>query len=396
MSRVSSFADRWQLDPSVRFLNHGSFGACPTAVLEHQSELRRRLEAEPVRFMVREYEGLLDDARRELAEFTRSDPSDLVFVSNVTAAINAVLRSLEFQPGDEIVTTNHAYNAAINAMDFVAERTGARVIVSEIDLPIFTEDEVVEAILDSVSGRTKLAVLDHVTSPTAVIFPIGRIVAELSARGIPTLVDGAHTPGMMPLNIPSLGAAFYAGNLHKWVCAPKGAGFLWVRSDLQHRIRPLAISHGANSPRTDRSRFHLEFDWTGTDDPTAIFSVPKALRYVGGLMPAGWPEIMLRNRLLVLDGRDILKRSLRCEHLVPESMTGSMAVLPLPDGADVDAPALYGDPLQDILLERYGIEVPVIVWPHPPHRLLRISAQLYNTHEDYTVLGEALIDLLVS
>lgn len=396
MSPVGSHARHWQLDPSIRFLNHGSFGACPTAVLEYQQELRRRLEAEPVRFMVREYESLLDEARHEVASFLKADPADLVFVNNVTAAINAVLRSLRFQPGDEIVTTNHAYNAAMNAMEFVAGQSGARVIVSEIDLPIEREEHVVEAILDSVSERTKLVVIDHVTSPTAAIFPIGQIVAELAERGIHTLVDGAHTPGMMPLNIPAIGAAFYAGNFHKWVCSPKGAGFLWVRADLRHQIRPLSISHGANSARTDRSRFQIEFDWTGTDDPTAILSVPRAIEYVGSLMPAGWPEVMLRNRLLALDARDILKRALHVEHLVPETMIGSMAVVELPDGDSTEALPLFGDPLQDMLLERYNIEVPVIPWPYPPRRLLRVSAQLYNTHEDYNALAEALVDLLVS
>lgn len=396
MSPVPSFSDHWPLDPSIRFLNHGSFGACPTAVLDYQQELRRRLEAEPVRFMVREYEGLLDEARHALADFLKADAADLVFVNNVTEAINAVLRSLRFSPGDEILTTSHSYNAALNAMEFVAEQAGARVIVSEIDFPIEQEEDVIEAVLDSVTERTKLAVIDHITSPTAVIFPVGRIVAELAERGIHTLVDGAHAPGMMPLNVPSIGAAFYAANLHKWVCSPKGAGFLWVRADLRQQIRPLSISHGANSRRTDRSRFQLEFDWTGTDDPTAILSVPKAIEYVGSLMPAGWQEVMLRNRLLALDGRDILKRALLVEHVAPESMIGSMAVVQLPDGHSDEAPALYGDPLQDMLLERYSIEVPVIPWPYAPRRLLRISAQLYNTHDDYRALAEALVDLLVS
>jgi isopenicillin-N epimerase len=396
MSPFLAHRQHWQLDPDVRFLNHGSFGACPGEVLDHQSELRRRLEAEPVRFMVREYPELLDRARISVASFLGADPDGLVFVNNATGAINSILRSLDFRPGDELVTTNHAYTAVLNAMEFVAERTGARVIVSEIDLPIATEEEVVEAILDSISERTRLVVVDHITSPTAVIFPVARIVSELSQRGIDTLVDGAHAPGMMPLNIDAIGAAYYSGNLHKWVCAPKGAGFLHVRADRRDAIRPLSISHGASTTRTDRSRYLIEFDWTGTDDPTAILSVPAAIDFVGSLMPAGWPEVMLRNRLLALDARDMLKRALQSEHLVSETMIGSMAVVSLPSGHSVDASPLYGDPLQDILLEQYGIEVPVIPWPYPPNRLLRISAQLYNTHDDYTALSEALIDLLVS
>jgi isopenicillin-N epimerase len=387
--------DHWTLDPSVIFLNHGSFGAAPSAVLNAQQKWRERLEAEPVRFMVRELELLLDGARHELAEFLGATPRDVAFVPNATAGVNAVAQSLELEAGDEILTTDHEYNACHNVLEHVAARSGARVVVAAIPLPIRAADDVVDAIVERATPRTRFALVDHITSQTAVVFPVDRIVRALEEQGVPVMVDGAHAPGMLPLDLDALGAAFYTGNLHKWVCAPKGAAFLHARRDRQAKLRPACISHGANSTRTDRSRFLIEFDWTGTFDPSAWLSVPDALRTVESLVDGGWPEVMRRNHRLALRGRNILCDALGVAPLVPDAMTGSMAVVPLPDGRPGTGPAaLYGDPLQDALLERYGIEVPVIAWPAPPKRLLRISAQLYNEEGEYRALAEALGVLL--
>jgi isopenicillin-N epimerase len=248
--------------------------------------------------------------------------------------------------------------------------------------------------VNAVTPRTRLALLDHVTSQTGLVLPIARLVRELDAMGVDTLVDGAHAPGMIDLNIDAIGAAYYTGNCHKWLCAPKGAGFLHVRSDRRETIRPLVISHGANSTRTERSRFHLEFDWVGTDDPTAMLCVPEAIRFMGSLLPGGWDELRAHNRALVLKGRDIVCRALDIASPCPDEMIGSLASMPLaPGSADPPASALYADPLQAVLLERWGIEVPVIPWPAPPRRLIRISAQLYNSSEEYELLAEALREL---
>lgn len=382
----------WPLDPDIVFLNHGSFGSCPRAVLEFQREMRDRLEHQPVRFFVRELEGLWDEARGALAHFLGTGTDELVFVPNATSGVNAVLRSMRFRPGDEVLVTNHEYNACRNALDFAAGRADARVVVAEMPFPLRDEEEIVQRVLDRVTPRTRLALFDHVTSQTGLILPARRLVRELAAHGVDCLIDGAHAPGMLPLNLREIGAACYTGNCHKWLCAPKGAAFLCVRRDWQERIRPLVISHGANSPRADRSRFLIEFGWMGTGDPTAWLSVPEALRFMGSLLPGGWPAVMHRNRELALAARNTLCEALSVEPPCPDKFVGSLVSLPLADAADAtpSQSPLYLDPLQDRLLDQHGIEVPIIPWPAPPKRLLRISAQLYNSLPQYERLAEAL------
>lgn len=393
----AELAQHWPLDPQVAFLNHGSYGACPGPVLEAQQRLRERLEQNPVRFLNRELEPLLDEARQELAEFVGADPVNLTFVPNTTTGVNAILRSLRFKPGDELLTTSHAYNACTNALEFVAVGSQARVVQAPVPFPIESPTQVLEVILDAVTSRTRFAVLDHVTSQTGLVFPIERLVRELHARGIETLVDGAHAPGMLPLNVEAIGAAYYVGNCHKWLCAPKGAAFLHVRSERQSEIRPLAISHGANSTRTDRSRFHLEFGWTGTHDPTAYLAVPVAIRFLGSLLPGGWPAVMTRNRALVLEARQVLCRTLHVALPCPDEMVGTLVTLPLPSTPeDSPDPACTRDPLQETLYSKFKIETSVTVWPASRQRLLRISAHLYNTPAQYARLAHALSQLLGS
>ncbi len=386
----------WSLEPGVAYLNHGSFGATPTAVLDFQRELRDRIERQPVRFFSRRWEGAFDEAREAVAGFLGASPDDIAAVPNATAGVNTVLRSLRFDPGDELITTNHEYNACANALRHAADRAGARVVVADVPFPIRSPDYAVAAVLDAVTPRTRLALIDHATSPTAIVFPVERLIRELRTRGVMVLVDGAHAPGMLPVDLDALGAEFYTGNLHKWVCAPKGAAFLHVRRDMQHLIEPLSISHGLNSPRADRSRFRLLFDWTGTCDPTAFLSVPEAIRAVAAAVPGGWAEVMRRNRNLAIEARDLLCAALGVARPAPDEMMGSMASIPLAPGSGPD-PAespLFQDAMQTPLLERFGVEVPVIPWPEPPARLVRVSAQLYNTIEEYRVLADGLRAIL--
>ena len=388
----------WLLDPRIVFLNHGSFGSSPRPVLDFERKMRNRLERRPIQFFVRDLEKLLDEARGTLARFLGADADTLVFVPNATAGVNTVLRSLRFQHGDELLVTNHEYNACRNALNFAAARSGARVVVAEVPFPLRGANQVMDAVLGRVTARTRLALLDHVTSQTGLLFPIEQLVKELAERGVDTLVDGAHAPGMVPLHLRTLGAAYYTGNCHKWICAPKGTGFLCVRPDRQKLVRPLSISHGANSPRADRSRFLIEFGWTGTWDPSACLSVPEALRFVGSRLPGGWPAIRRRNRRLALAARKIICQTLQIDLPCPDEMIGSLASVPLPDAREKRLPKspLYLDPLQDQLLAKYRIEVPIIPWPSPPRRLLRLSAQLYNSLPQYRLLAEALKEELAS
>ena len=282
----------WRLDPAVTFLNHGSYGACPEPVLAIQRAWRDRLEAEPVRFLSGDLPGLLDEARLAIGAFLGADPEGLAFVTNATTGVNTVLRSLRFEPGDELLTNDHEYNATLNAMRFVAERDGAAVVVARIPFPIAGPDEALAAILDAVTPRTRLVLVSHVTSPTGIVLPVRELVAELNARGIDTLVDAAHAPGMVPVDVDALGAAYWTANGHKWLCGPKGTAMLWVREDRRERIHPLVVSHGANAVLGDRSRFRHEFDWVGTADPTGFLTLPAAIdwmRDVAAPDGGGWP-----------------------------------------------------------------------------------------------------------
>jgi len=381
----SPHAARWSLDPAVTYLNHGSFGACPTAVLEVQAALRAELEREPVDFLVRRLPGRLDAARQELAAFLGADPADLAFIPNATAGVNTVLRSLAFRPGDELLTTSHVYNACRLTLDFLAETTGARVVIAPLPFPLRDPQEVVDAVLGAVTPFTRLALLDHVTSPTALVLPLARLIPALEALGVTTLVDGAHAPGQIPLALTALGASYYTGNAHKWICAPKGAAFLHVRRDRQAGLHPQTISHGY------RGGFHAEFDWTGTCDPTPWLCIPAALKELAGMRPGGWPEVMAANHALVLEARGRLLEAFGQGAPCPESMVGSMASVPLPAAAPGSPLARVGaEGLADWCRAR-GVET----WAYPhPVPLVRLSAQRYNDAAQFERLAGLLREAL--
>jgi isopenicillin-N epimerase len=367
------------------------------------------MEREPVRWFADDLEPAQDEARGRVGAFLNADPDDLAFVANATTGVNTVLSSLRFQAGDRILAADHEYNAILNAAAFVAARDGATLDIAALPFPVDGPEAIIEGVLDAVRPRTRLVVLSAITSPTAVVMPVVDLVHALTDRGIEVLVDGAHAPGQVPVDIAALeaaGVSYWTGNAHKWLCAPKGSGILWVRRDRQSGIRPLVISHGANAERVDRSRFRLEFDWQGTDDWSAPLSIPAAISVMAGWVPDGWREIMARNHALAISGRDLVCDRLRLEPATPDSMIGAMAAIPLP----VD-PVTSGshspldiDPLQAALMERHRIQVPIGPWPTawtpgrdasaPSGRLLRLSAQLYNSLPDYELLAEGLAELL--
>ena len=294
----------WCLDPSVSHLNHGSFGATPATVLEAQQRWRDRLESNPTRFMLEQYQPALDRARHQVAAFVGAEPAGLAFVNNATAGVNAVLRSLEatLRPGDEIVITDHGYNACRNAATVTAARTGARVVLAAVPFPVDGPDAVIDSIMEAVTGRTRLLLIDSVTSPTALVIPVTELVAALEPD-VAVLVDAAHAPGMIDFDVTAIGASYITGNCHKWMCAPKGSAFLYVREDRRSRIYPAVISHGYNGAwPAEGGHLHTQFDWTGTDDPSAWLAVPDALDAVGTLRPDGWEGVRRSNRDLCLAG----------------------------------------------------------------------------------------------
>jgi isopenicillin-N epimerase len=386
----------WDLDPTITYLTHGTYGACPRPVLEAQQTLVAELEANPIRFLTREFEGRLDAAREQVAEFLDADSAGLVVVPNATTGVATVVESLRLRPGDELLANDHEYNATLNALATVAERAKARVVHASIPLPIRHPEQVVEAILANVTPRTRLALISHVTSPSGLVFPIETIVRELDRLGVDTLVDAAHAPGMVPVDLRALGAAYWTGNGHKWLCGPKGAGVLHVREDRRSGVLPLVTSHGRNDPRSDRPALWKEFDWQGTGNPTAFLALPEALRVIGGLQPGGWPAHMAANRELVLAGRNAIAEALGLDPIAPDSMVGSMAALALPITADETTT----EALTSALAIEERIEVPVGTFPvraareagaAPLAALLRISAQRYNELGDYQRLAEALL-----
>ena len=380
----------WSLDPAVHHLNHGSFGAVPVPVQEARQRWLDEWEKRPTGFIYDTMQAALDRARGDVAAFVGGSVGGMAFVRNASTGIASVVRSMESRlgPGDEILTTNHDYNAIRQTLAFTAERTGARLVVADVPYPLSDPGEVTEAVLGAAGARTRLAVVDHISSPTGLVLPIAEIVAALEPD-VPVIVDGAHGPGQVPLDLEALGASWYAGNLHKWVCAPRGAAFLHTRSDRTAHTYPVVISHGWNAPDT-ANRYHSLFDWLGTDDMTPWLAAPEALRVVGSLEPGGWPALMRRNRELALAARDLISDRLGMDQSAPDEMVGSMASFPMP--------ALKGhahgmSPLTFDLLEA-GFEVPVVVWPEWPRQVLRISAHAYNELSQYAALADVLSGLV--
>lgn len=380
----------WVLEPGVHHLNHGSFGALLVEVADLQTEWRGRFEANPSRFVFRDLPSVMDRTREELGRFLQADPGGIVPVRNATTGVASVLRSIEqtLEPGDQLLTTAHDYNAIRQILTFTAERTGAEVVVARVPFPLSDPAQVTEAVLGSVTPRTKLAVIDHITSPTAVVYPVAEIVAALEPE-VPVLIDGAHGPGQVPLSLDELGASWYTGNLHKWTCAPKGAAFLNARADRRASTVPTVISHGYNARLDGRDdRYQLLFDWLGTDDFSAWAVVPDALRLVGSIEEGGWEAVMKRNHELALEARTVLADAVGTPLPAPEGMIGSMASVLLPDR---EGPDPGGDlsPLTDTLFDQ-GFFALVMNWPRWPHQLLRTSSHLYNTPDEYQALATLL------
>jgi isopenicillin-N epimerase len=394
-------ASHWTHDPSIVYLNHGSFGGCPREVLVAQDAIRARMEAEAVRFFVEELQGLMDETRDAVAGFVDCDWDDLAFLPNATTGVAVALENIALKPGDEILVNDHEYPACLNNARRIAARAGAKVVVAKLPWPLPLdrgEQSVIDAILAGASPRTRVALISHVTSPSGLVLPIEKLIAAFKARGILTLIDGAHAPGMVEgLSLRDLDPDFYTANCHKWVCSPKGSAFLYVRKSLQTNFRPLVLSNNAELPKAGRSQFLTEFDYIGTSDYSAILAIPAAIKSMSSMLPAGgFSAVMRHNRDLTLRARRLITEAIGSTPVAPESMIGSIASIFLPprgDGAPASSrppTSRYGDSLQERLIDKWHIQVPVWGVPGTPQRVLRISAQLYNSFEQYEYLLHAL------
>lgn len=373
----------WLLDPRIAFLNHGSFGAAPRCVLDEQTRWRLRIEAEPVEIISRRRDELQAVPKRAIGSWLGMGEDDFGLVTNATEGVNAVLRSLSFGPDDELLTTTHVYNAVRQAMKYVAGRSRATYREVDVPLPVRSSREIAGLVLAGLSPRTRLLVLDHVTSPTALILPVREIVAGCAQRGVDVLVDGAHAPGMVPLDVPSIGAAYYTGNLHKWAAAPKGTGFLWVRPDKQAEIHPLIVSHFYGEG------FAKEFGWQGTRDLAAWLSVPRGLEFMADL---GWERVRAHNHAMAAWVQRMLCERWSVEPVSPidGQLLGSMATLRLPGRL-----ALLGEQdaqkLQSRLYDDHRVEAPIMHWRGTS--FVRPCCQVYNEPAEYHRLADAILAL---
>lgn len=372
---------QWLIDPDVTFLNHGSFGATPEPVLREQDRLRRLIERQPLDFLDRHFAEHYESALVSVAEFLCADVEGCVFVPNATTGVATVVASTPLSPGDEIVTTDHAYQAIATTLHRIGALTGARIVTVPIALPIADPAEVVDAVAAALTDRTRLLVIDAVTSPTGIVLPLADIVARARQHGVPVLVDAAHAPGMLDVDIGALGADYWTGNLHKWVCSPKGAAILYVVPEHRDSLRPLVTSHGY------QQGFRAELSWSGTSDVTALFAAPAAIEFLSSI---GWQRIRDYGTALVRYGQQLACDAIGVQPVVPEKMTAMMSLVPLPPGVAATYPAAVE--LNNRLWHEHRIEA--MISSLHGQGLLRLSGHVHNRAEDYQRLAEVLPSVL--
>jgi isopenicillin-N epimerase len=374
------------LDSEVVFLNHGSFGATPQPVFDVYQDWQRQLERQPIQFLIREMLDLFRNARHELASYLGADPLNLVYIPNATFGVNLIARSLDFQAGDEVLTSNHEYGACDNIWSFLSRKIGIDIIRQEIPLPLPAPAEIVDRFWSGVTTQTKLIFLSQITSPTAVRLPIEEICQRAKEAGILTLIDGAHAPGQLDFNLEDIGADFYTGNCHKWLMAPKGSAFLHVIPERQDLIEPLVVSWGwgENCPYKSDSRFLDLLEWWGTKDPAAYLSVPAAIRFMEDHL---WGKVKDECHQLLSVTLTQLEELTGIPSIYGENPGNfiQLGAAELPSGCKPER-------MQAWLYDEFKIEVPVVDWEG--RWLLRPSVQGYNTREDLEVLVSAVAEYL--
>lgn len=380
---MTSLKELFLLDPEIIFLNHGSFGACPRPVFEVYQAWQRELERQPVAFLGRNANALMAEARSKLAEYLGVASDEIVYFSNPTTAINMVVRSLDLKPGNEILTSDHEYGAMDRTWNFYCRRTGAKYIHHEISLPVSSQAEFEENFWSGVTERTRVIFLSHITSPTALIFPLEEICRRARQAGLLTIIDGAHAPGQIQLNLHELGADIYTGACHKWLMAPKGAAFLYTRPEVQAWLDPLVVSWGYESDIPGASQFIDYHEWQGTRDISAFLSVPAAIEFQSQY---NWEPVRQGCHELARQTRQQINALTGLPAICPDDgWFNQMMTVRLPENTDLDG-------LKSRLLEDYHIELPMIHWNES--KFMRISFQGYNTQADSDALLQALKELI--
>jgi len=388
---------RWPIEPGLTLLNHGSYGICPEFIHGRQAQLRLLIDSDPVRYYLHRLEDLSDKARAALGAFVNADPEDLALVQNATFAVATCLHAIDWQPGDRVVVTDHEYNATLNEIDRLVRTRGIEVVHAKIPLPLAGPDQIIEAIAHQMNNRTRLVVASHIASASAIVLPVERIVKLCRDRGIEVLIDGAHAPGQIDIDLASLRPTYYAASCHKWLCTPKGAAFFYADKSVQDRVQPLALSCRVHQKRDDRAAFLCDFDYVGTVDSTASLVVPDCIEHLGAQRPGGWDQLRAENHELVLEGARVIRERCGLAPTYPEplasELTGSMYSLLLPPNPDPSRPTMYDDPLHDRVME-HRIQVPIWTLETAGVRVCRLSAQLYNTIDEYERFADVLADEL--
>ena len=376
-------ADLFLLRDDVIFLNHGSFGACPRPVFARFQAWQRELEEDPVEFLGRRFQRLMDESRGDLAAYVGAGKDDIAYVANATTGLNIIARSLPLAAGDEVLATDHEYGALDRTWRFICAKRGADYKRMHVSLPIMSRERVIDEIWSGVTPQTRVLFLSHITSPTAIILPIEELIARARERGIITVIDGAHAPGQIDLSLNRLGADFYVGNCHKWMMAPKGSGFLHARREGQQVIEPLVVSWGYESEKPGPSRLIDYTEWQGTRDISAFLAVPAAMEF---MRDHGWDEVQERSHELLRRFRQQITDLTGLAPITPDRKDSyaQMAAFPLPP--------CDGESLQRAMYEEYHTEVPITLWDN--QSFIRVSVQAYNDQDDLDALIAGLEELL--
>jgi isopenicillin-N epimerase len=382
-TELAALGEQFLVRRDITFLNHGSYGACPRPVFETYQSWQRELESQPVEFLGRRVRGLLAEARAALGEYLGTAADNVVYAPNVTWAINAVAHSLALQPGDEVLATDLEYGAVDRTWRYYCGKRGARYINQPISLPMTTAETFVDELWAGVTERTRVISISHITSGTALVLPVAEVCRRARAAGIMTVIDGAHAPGQIDLNLDELGADFYGGNCHKWLCAPKGSGFLFARPEHQDSLDPLIISWGYEADVPGPSRFLDHLERTGTQDPAAYLTVPAAIAFQ---REHDWPRVRAACHLLARDARERIAALTGLPQIAPDSAEWwvQMCTCPLPP--------IDGARLKERLWDDYQVEIPAS--SRNGRASVRVSIQAYNRPEDVDRLLEALTALL--